>query len=101
MRGMLSRIEHVAVAVGDLDGALAHLASAWGLEPVTRERVEDQGVEEALVPLGDSGLQLIAPLTESSTVAHFLRRRGEGLHHIALEVDDLTGTLEALRQRGV
>ena len=98
---MSPRIEHVAVAVADLDAALGRLADLWGIRPSARERVEEQGVEEATLSLGDSSLQLIAPLDESSTVARFLKRRGEGLHHIALEVEDLPGTLADLRSKGV
>ena len=98
---MSPRIEHVAVAVSNLDAALARLADLWDLRPHARERVEDQGVEEATLALGESSLQLVAPLDESSTVARFLQRRGEGLHHIALEVDDLPGTLAELRAKGV
>ena len=98
---MSPRIEHVAVAVADLDLALARLADVWGMRPNARERVEEQGVEEATLSLGESSLQLIAPLDGSSTVARFLQRRGEGLHHIALEVEDLPGTLAELRAKGV
>ena len=98
---MPTRIEHVAVAVADLDAALETLAATWGFSAQSRERVDDQGVEEAMLPLGDSLLQLVAPTSEASTVARFLARRGEGLHHIALEVDDLHSVLETLRAKGV
>jgi methylmalonyl-CoA/ethylmalonyl-CoA epimerase len=102
MPGAMSpRIEHVAVAVGDLDGALERLAELWGVRPESRERVEDQGVEEAMVALGGSSLQLVSPTDQSSTVARFLERRGEGLHHIALEVSDLAATLADLKAKGV
>ena len=95
------RIEHVAIAVADLDAAVAHYARAWGLEVTHRERVEDQGVEEAMLPLGQSYLQLLAPTGPDTTVGKFLERRGEGLHHIAYEVDDLVAALAALKERGV
>ena len=95
------RIEHVALAVGDLDTAIAHFRDVWKLETSHRERVEDQRVEEAMLPLGDGFLQLIAPLDDDSTVARFLERRGQGLHHIAIEVDDLPEALERLRSAGV
>jgi methylmalonyl-CoA/ethylmalonyl-CoA epimerase len=98
---MPGRIEHVALAVSDLDDALAHMRDVWGLEPSGRERVDDQGVEEATLRLGDSALQLIAPVGEDSTVARFLARGGEGLHHIALEVDDLRAELRRLEKAGV
>src|SRR5918998_1895271 len=98
---MLGKIEHVAIAVTDLDEALAHYKDIWGLEPTSRERVEDQGVEEAMLPLGESHLQLLAGTGPDTTVGKFVARRGEGLHHIAYEVDDLEGTLAELKQKGV
>ena len=98
---MGTRIEHVALAVADLDAAIAHYASVWGIEVSHRERVDDQGVDEAMLPLGDSHLQLLGSTTPDSTVAKFLERRGEGLHHIAYEVDDLEGMLAELKYKGI
>ncbi|MQA99052.1 MAG: methylmalonyl-CoA epimerase [Actinobacteria bacterium] len=98
---MLKKIEHVAIAVSDLDDALNHYRDVWGLEPDHRERVEDQGVEEAMLPLGDSYLQLLGSTGPETTVGKFLERRGEGLHHIAYEVDDLEATLADLKEKGV
>lgn len=98
---MPTRIEHVAVAVEDLDAAIAHYRAVWGLEVSHRERVEDQGIEEALLPLGDCHLQLLAPTGPGTTVARFLERRGESLHHIAYEVKDLKATLADLEEKGV
>jgi methylmalonyl-CoA epimerase len=98
---MLLRIEHIALAVADLDEAVAHYENIWGLEVSHRERVEDQGVEEVMLPLGDCGLQLLGAIGPDTTVARFLEKRGEGLHHIAYEVDDLERSLEELRDKGV
>ncbi len=98
---MLSKIEHVALAVADLDAAVAHYRDVWGLEVSHRERVEDQGVEEAMVPLGESHLQLLGPTGSDTTVGKFIARRGEGLHHIAYEVPDLEGALAELKAKGV
>lgn len=98
---MLEKIEHVALAVSDIDAALAHYKEMWGLEPEHRERVEDQGVEEAMLRLGESYLQLIAPTGPDTTVAKFLAKQGEGLHHIAYEVDDIEGALAALKAKGM
>ena len=98
---MSTRIEHIALAVADLDSAIEHVARVWGLDVWGRERVEDQGVEEAMLAAGDTHLQLIAPTGPHSTIARFLQRRGEGLHHIALEVTDLDATLTELRAKGV
>ena len=97
---MLRKIEHVALAVADLDRAIEHYRSVWGLEVAHRERVDDQGVEEAMLPLGESYLQLLHPTHEESTVAKFIERRGEGLHHIAYEVDDLRAALAHMKEEG-
>lgn len=98
---MPNKIEHVALAVADLDAAIAHYREVWGIEVSHREKVEDQGVEEAMLPLGDTFLQLVAPTGEETTVGRFLANRGEGLHHLAYEVDDLARTLEDLKAKGV
>jgi methylmalonyl-CoA/ethylmalonyl-CoA epimerase len=98
---MLRKIEHVALAVADLDAAVAHYERTWGLHVEHRERVEDQGVEEAMLPLGDSYLQLLGATSPDTTVGKFLERRGEGLHHIAYEVDNLEATLARLKEQGV
>ncbi|HVM34254.1 MAG TPA: methylmalonyl-CoA epimerase [Actinomycetota bacterium] len=98
---MLGKIEHVAVAVSDLDAAVEHLSAVWGLRVDHRELVTDQGVEEAMLRVGDSYLQLLGATGPDTTVARFLERRGEGLHHIAYEVDDLEAALSSLRQQGV
>jgi methylmalonyl-CoA/ethylmalonyl-CoA epimerase len=98
---MLGKIEHVALAVADLDAAVEHYERVWGLEVSHRERVEDQGVEEAMLPLGESFLQLLGPTGPDTTVGKFVARRGEGLHHIAYEVDDLEAALAELKGKGV
>ncbi|MGI8709221.1 MAG: methylmalonyl-CoA epimerase [Actinomycetota bacterium] len=98
---MPNKIEHVALAVADLDAAIAHYREVWGIEVTHRETIEDQGVEEAMLPLGDTFLQLIAPANDETTVGRFLASRGEGLHHLAYEVDDLPRTLEDLKAKGV
>ena len=98
---MLNKVEHIALAVADLEAAVAHYASVWGATVEHRERVEDQGVEEAMIPVGDTYLQLLGATGPESTVAKFVERRGEGLHHIAYEVDDLEGALAELKDKGV
>jgi len=97
---MLTKIEHVALAVADMDGALKFYSDVWGLEASRREQVEGDHVEEAMLPLGDSFLQLVSPTSEESTVARFLERRGEGLHHIAYEVEDIEASLDRLKSEG-
>ena len=98
---MLGKIEHVAIAVSDLEAAVAHYEEVWGLPVEHRERVEDQGVEEAMLPLGDSYLQLLGATGPDTTVGKFLERRGPGLHHIAYEVPDLEAALADLKEKGV
>lgn len=98
---MLGRLEHVALAVSDLDAAVELMGDVWGLRVASRERIDDQGVEEATLPLGGSSLQLVSPTHEASTVARFIARRGEGLHHLAFEVADLGAVLEHLRAAGM
>jgi methylmalonyl-CoA epimerase len=94
-------LEHVALAVKDLDQTIAHYESLWGIGASSRERVEDQGVEEAMLETGATALQLVAPTESTGSLARFLERRGEGLHHIALTVADLAAELERLKRAGV
>jgi methylmalonyl-CoA/ethylmalonyl-CoA epimerase len=98
---MLNKVEHIALAVADLDAAIAHYSQTWGLEVEHRERVEDQGVDEAMLPIGDTYLQLLGPTSPDSTVGKFIEKRGEGLHHLAYEVEDLEATLAELKSKGV
>ena len=98
---MLTKIEHIALAVADLDEAIERYSKVWGLVVEHRETVTDQGVEEAMLRLGDTYIQLLAPLSPQTTVGRFIARQGEGLHHIAFEVDDLVGALESLKAAGV
>jgi methylmalonyl-CoA/ethylmalonyl-CoA epimerase len=98
---VLTRIDHVALAVSDLDAAIDHYERVWGLTLAHREVVADQGVEEAMFALGDTFLQLVAPLSPDTAVGRFLDRRGEGLHHIAYRVDELQTALDALRDQDV
>lgn len=94
-------LHHTAVAVRHLDNALADLLAHYGVEPLYRETVEEQGVEEAMVPLGGSYLQLLMPLGADTPVGRFLEKRGEGLHHIAIQVVDLDAALAHLEGQGV
>jgi methylmalonyl-CoA/ethylmalonyl-CoA epimerase len=93
-------LDHVGIAVRDLEAALEGYRSRYGIEPSHREVVESQGVEEALLPLGGSFIQLLLPLTPESPVGRFLEKRGEGLHHVAYAVLDLDESLAHLRHAG-
>jgi methylmalonyl-CoA/ethylmalonyl-CoA epimerase len=97
---MLNKIDHVAIAVINLDAAIEDYRRRYGVAPFHREVVEDQMVEEALIPVGESLIQLVAPTREESTVARFLARQGEGLHHVGFEVADLVAVLAKLRDEG-
>ena len=96
-------IDHVGVAVPDLDEAITMYRDAFGMHVTHRETNEDQGVREAMVAVGDSGssIQLLAPLDESSTIAKFLDRKGPGLQQLAYRVTDLERVSSVLRHRGL
>ena len=93
-------IDHVAVAVRDLDAALTSFQAQYGAEPISREVVESQGVEEAMVLIGGSSIQLLQPLGPDTPVGRFLDKRGEGLHHIAFTVPDIDAALAHLVTTG-
>ncbi|HXR54915.1 MAG TPA: methylmalonyl-CoA epimerase [Acidimicrobiales bacterium] len=99
--GLFTEVDHVAVAVADLDAAMAWYEETFGARVVHREVVESDGVEEALLAVADSYIQLITPTSDQSTVAKFLSTRGEGLHHVAFRVDDCAKALQAAHDAGV
>lgn len=96
----LLNLDHVAIAVEDLDAAIDGYRSRYGVEPLHRERVESQGVEEAMIPVGGSFVQLLQPLSADSPVGRFLARHGEGLHHVAFAVPDIRAALTHLEAEG-
>ena len=100
---LLTAIDHVGIAVADLDAAKTFYRDTFGMETVHEETNEEMGVREAMVAVGDSGsfLQLLAPLNESSTIAKFLDRHGPGLQQLAFRVTDLEAVTSILRERGV
>lgn len=97
---LLTEIDHVAIAVRDLELAVRWYADVLGAVVVHREVVHSDGVEEALVAVAESYVQLLTPTTEASPVARFLASRGEGLHHIAYRVADCAQALEAVKASG-
>jgi methylmalonyl-CoA/ethylmalonyl-CoA epimerase len=94
-------LNHVAIAVKDLESAVAFYEEVLGLHCDDRERVEDQAVDVALFGHGQGRIELICPFTNDSGVAKFLEKRGEGLHHICLDVPDIDAALAALKARGL
>ena len=96
----LTEIDHVAIAVHDLEAAIAYYAAAFGAEVHHREIVERDGVEEALLKVADSYVQLTRPTRPDSPVAKYLERRGEGLHHVGYRVDDCAAALAAVIAAG-
>jgi methylmalonyl-CoA/ethylmalonyl-CoA epimerase len=94
-------IHHVAVAVRDLDEAIATYGRLFGAELEHRDTVSEQGVEAAAVRVGDSRIELLAATGADTPVGRFLARRGPGMHHVAYEVDDLDAQLDALDAQGV
>jgi methylmalonyl-CoA/ethylmalonyl-CoA epimerase len=97
----LTAIDHIGIAVADLEVAVLHYRDTLGLAVTHRERVESQGVEEVMLTFGGSSVQLLGALGLDTPVGRFLASRGPGLHHVAYRVEDLAPTLEALRTRGV
>jgi methylmalonyl-CoA epimerase len=97
---LLTEIDHVAIAVNDLEAAIAYYRETFGAEVQHREVVESDGVEEALVKVADSYIQLLTPTREDSPVARYLERKGEGLHHIGYRVDDCATALAAVKAAG-
>jgi methylmalonyl-CoA/ethylmalonyl-CoA epimerase len=100
---LLLAIDHVGIAVPDLDDALEFYANTFGLRSVHEEVNEEQGVREAMLAVGDSGscIQLLAPLSEESTIAKFLERNGQGIQQLAYRVADIDAVSATLRDRGV
>jgi methylmalonyl-CoA epimerase len=97
---LLTEIDHVAIAVSDLGAAIAYYADTFGAEVAHREVVESDGVEEALLRVADSYIQLLTPTRDDSPVARFLQSRGEGLHHVGYRVDDCAAALDAVKAQG-
>jgi methylmalonyl-CoA epimerase len=97
---LLTEIDHVAIAVEDLEAAIAWYEAAFGATVEHREVVESDGVEEALLKVAESYVQLLTPTRDDSPVAKYLEKKGEGMHHIGYRVDDCAEALESLRAQG-
>jgi len=98
---MLGRIDHIGVAVDDLDAALALYERALGMPVAHRETVSEQGVEAILLDVGENHVELLAPLGPDTPVGRFLAKKGPGLHHVAYQVADIDAVLASLRGAGL
>ena len=97
---MFTEIDHVAIAVNDLEAAIKYYADVFGAEVDHREVVESDGVEEALLKVAESYVQLLTPTRDDSPVAKYLANKGEGLHHIGYRVKDCAAALQAIKDAG-
>ena len=98
---MFARVDHIGVAVDDLDAAIALHERTYGMALVHREVVDEQGVEAVLLDVGENHVELLRPLAPDTAVGRFLASRGPGLHHVAYRVADIEAALDALRDRGL
>ena len=98
---MFTRVDHIGVAVEDLDAALALYERDYAMTLVHREVIEAQGVEAVLLDVGENHVELLAPLTDDTPVGKFLAKRGPGMHHVAYQVDDIEAALASLRKAGL
>jgi methylmalonyl-CoA epimerase len=98
---VLTTIDHVGIAVEDIDAALPYYRDVLGMPLVHRETIAEQGVDAALLDVGDSHVELLQPLGPETPVGKYLARRGPGLHHVAYRVADIDATLETLAGAGI
>ena len=98
---MIKGIDHIAIAVADLDEALKTFESVFGLEATHREHIADYDVEVATVKVGNTAIEFIQATSDDSPIRAFVEKRGAGIHHIALAVDDVEAGLESLNKKGV
>jgi len=98
---MFDRIDHVGVAVEDLDAAIELYEKSFGMPLVHRETVEEQGVEAVLLDVGDGHVELLSPLGPETPVGKFVAKKGAGLHHVAYAVADIESTLKSLADAGL
>jgi methylmalonyl-CoA epimerase len=98
---MFGRIDHIGVAVEDIDATLELYGGAFAMPLAHRETVEEQGVEAVLLDVGEGHVELLAPLGPETAVGKFLERKGPGLHHVAYAVEDIDATLRSLAEAGL
>jgi methylmalonyl-CoA/ethylmalonyl-CoA epimerase len=101
MRSVFTRVDHIGIAVEDIDAALALYERDYAMTLVHREVVESQGVEAVLLDVGENHVELLAPLGPDTPVGKFLAKRGPGMHHVAYQVTDIEAALSSLREAGM
>jgi methylmalonyl-CoA/ethylmalonyl-CoA epimerase len=94
------KVDHIGIATPTIDEGLAIWRDALGLEPHVTEEVAEQGVKVCMLPVGDTHVELLEPLSSDSAVGKFLAKRGPGIHHIAIEVQDINASLAELKKKG-
>ena len=97
----MSRIDHICIAAPDLETALAPYVEGLGIQVAHREEVATQKVRVAMMPVGETNIELLEPTSEDSPIAKFLKDRGPGIHHIAIAVDDIEAAMERMNAAGV
>jgi len=98
---MFNRLDHIGVAVEDIDAALVLYERDYAMTLVHRETVTEQGVEAVLLDVGENHVELLAPTSPDTPVGKFLAKRGPGIHHVAYQVDDIDSALDSLRDAGL
>jgi methylmalonyl-CoA epimerase len=98
---MFTRVDHIGVAVEDLDASLELYERDYGMTLVHRETVAEQGVEAVLLDVGENHIELLAPTGPDTPVGKFIAKKGPGMHHVAYQVDDIEATLAALKEAGL
>jgi methylmalonyl-CoA epimerase len=101
LAAVFGRIDHIGVAVADLDAAIELHTERYGMPLVHRETIAAQGVEAALLDVGESHVELLSPLGDETPVGRFLAKNGPGLHHVAYAVEDVDAALRSLREQGL
>jgi methylmalonyl-CoA/ethylmalonyl-CoA epimerase len=97
----LARVDHIAIAVADIEASLALYENTFGCHAGHRERIDDYGVEIATIQIGDTAIELVQGTTHESPISKFVKNRGPGIHHIAFAVDDIRAALEQLESQGM
>jgi methylmalonyl-CoA epimerase len=100
MERNIRRVHHIGIAVESIDAALTFYQDGLGITPADVHPVDDQGVRAAFLPAGESAIELLEPLGETSRLRQFIEKRGEGIHHVCLEVEDLQAALDRLSEAG-